>query len=453
LKKRTKKLLLFQVGARRPSGASGDEGARAEVICFFFSKKKSAFLLMSGDTQVLRPAATGWRADLATYLLANTAPLFRLARAIWPIPHFGDTYLVTRYDSVREVFLNDPAFKVPYAENLNLIMGGAPFFLGMGDTPEYRTDTAAMRAVVLPTDLPCLAEAAAAQADALLDAAQGSIEVVDFTRQVTFGVLCPYFGITPPDPSDGDLRVWATRLFEFQFTYTGNDPDLLAAATRMAPKLRAHVDRLIAARKADPGPDDVLSRSLARQPGGAPGYSDTEIRSALIGFLVGGLPQPPMVLPQALEQLLQRSGPFAAATKAAIAGDTPAVARYLFEALRFDPLAPALKRTATAKTMIAAGTWYEAIVPAGATVLIGFASAMRDATRVADPETFNPDRPAADYMHFGYGLHRCFGEQINRAVLPVVFERLLRRGVRRARGTAGILKKRGIFADRLWVDF
>jgi cytochrome P450 len=78
---------------------------------------------------------------------------------------------------------------------------------------------------------------------------------------------------------------------------------------------------------------------------------------------------------------------------------------------------------------------------------------MRDATRIADPETFNPDRPATDYMHFGYGLHRCFGEQINRAVLPVVFERLLRRGVRRARGTAGILKKRGIFADRLWVDF
>jgi cytochrome P450 len=379
--------------------------------------------------------------------------MFRLARAIWPIPHFGDTYLVTRYDNVREVFLNDAAFKVPYADNLNLIMGGVPFFLGMGDTPEYRTDTAAMRAVVLESDLACLAEAAATQADAVLDAGHGSIEVVDFTRQVTFGVLCPYFGITPPDPADGDLRVWATRLFEFQFTYTGNDPALLAAATRMAPKLRAHVDGLIAARRAETGPDDVLSRSLARQASGAAGYSDSEIRSALIGFLVGGLPQPPMVLPQALEQLLQRPGPFAAATKAASSGDTAAVARYMFEALRFDPLAPALKRTAVAKTSIAAGTWYEAIVPTGSTVLVGFASAMRDGTRIADPETFNPDRPATDYMHFGYGLHRCFGEQINRAVLPAAFERLLRRGVRRARGAAGMLKKRGIFADTLWVDF
>ncbi len=403
--------------------------------------------------QILRPAPTGLRADLAACLLANTAPMFRVARAIWPIPHVGDTYLVTRYDTVREVFLNDAAFKVPYAENLNLIMGGAPFFLGMGDTPEYRADTAAMRAVVLAADLPGLADAAAAQADTLLDAARGSIEVVDFTRQVTFGVLCPYFGITPPDPADGDLRVWATRLFEFQFTYAGNDADLLAAATRMAPKLRAHVDRLIAARRAEPGPDDVLGRSLARQADGAAGYGDTQIRSALIGFLVGGLPQPPMVVPQALEQLMRRPGPLAAATKAAADGDKAAVARYLFEALRFDPLAPALKRTATAKTTIAAGTWYEAIVPAGATVLVGFASAMRDGRRVADPETFNPDRPATDTMHFGYGLHRCFGEQINRAVLPAAFERLLRRGVRRARGPAGMLKKRGIFADTLWVDY
>jgi cytochrome P450 len=160
-----------------------------------------------------------------------------------------------------------------------------------------------------------------------------------------------------------------------------------------------------------------------------------------------------MVVPQALEQLMRRPGPLAAATKAAADGDKAAVARYLFEALRFDPLAPALKRTATAKTTIAAGTWYEAIVPAGATVLVGFASAMRDGRRVADPETFNPDRPATDTMHFGYGLHRCFGEQINRAVLPAAFERLLRRGVRRARGPAGMLKKRGIFADTLWVDY
>jgi len=41
-------------------------------------------------------------------------------------------------------FLNDPAFRVPYAEKLNVIMGGLPLFLGMDDTPEYRRGTEAM---------------------------------------------------------------------------------------------------------------------------------------------------------------------------------------------------------------------------------------------------------------------------------------------------------------------
>jgi hypothetical protein len=56
-----------------------------------------------------------------------------------------------------EVFATDTAFGVPYKPKLDLIMGGEPFFLGMGDTPQYRADTAAMRKVMRPDDLPGLA--------------------------------------------------------------------------------------------------------------------------------------------------------------------------------------------------------------------------------------------------------------------------------------------------------
>jgi cytochrome P450 len=105
------------------------------------------------------------------------------------------------------------------------------------------------------------------------------------------------------------------------------------------------------------------------------------------------------------------------------------------------------------RTLVGAGMWYETVIPEGATVLVAFASAMRDPRRVADPEVFNPNRPASDYFHFGYALHRCFGEPINRAVLPAMMQRLLRRKIRRARGPAGVLKKRGIFADTLWVEY
>ena len=408
------------------------------------------------DTDILRPANTGLAGKAQALFFVNQAAIFRFLRAVWPIPRIGGFAAVTRYDDVMEVFLNDAAFSVPYANNLNLIMDGAHFFLGMGDTPEYRRDVAAMRAVVLTTDLAQLTANALSQADAILDSANGRVEVVDFTRQVTFGVLCPYFGITPP--ADGDLRVWATRLFEFQFTYSGKsgpsvtDPLYLDAA-RMAPLLRAHVDGLIGAARAGGGASTVLQRCMAQQASGEDAYTDTKIRSALIGFLVGGLPQPPMVLPFALEQLLRRDRPFAQATQAAVAGDIAAVGRFLFEALRFDPLAPLLQRKAVQDAVIAAGTHRVTRIAAGATVGVSFASAMRDPRRIADPELFNPDRPACDYMHFGYGLHRCFGEYINRAVLPAMMQRLLARKIRRSPGPEGRLVKRGIFADALWVEF
>jgi hypothetical protein len=40
------------------------------------------------------------------------------------------------YDDVREVFLNDAAFRAPYKDKLDIILGGHRLFLSMGDTPE-----------------------------------------------------------------------------------------------------------------------------------------------------------------------------------------------------------------------------------------------------------------------------------------------------------------------------
>jgi cytochrome P450 len=271
-------------------------------------------------------------------------------------------------------------------------------------------------------------------------------------RNVTFDVLGDYFGIT--DTPDAALRVWATRLFEFQFADDGSKALHDEVAT-MAPALRAHIDKLIASRRASgPGPDDVLGRCLQSQAKGLPGFSDTQIRCALIGFLVGGLPQPPMVAPQALEQLLRRPDDLAGAQNAARQGDDALLAGYVFEAMRFDPLAPALTRKTAHDHIVAEGTPRATNIPAGTTVLVAFSSAMMDSSRVVDPTRFEPRRAASDYLHFGYALHRCFGFYINQALLPLMLKPLLlRQGLRRAPGAEGHLEKRGPFADRLWVEF
>jgi cytochrome P450 len=407
------------------------------------------------STEILRPAPGGLKGALTAWGMEQLPLVFRVARAIWPIPHFGNTVIATRYDHVREVFLNNDAFGVPYRPKLDVIMGGQPFFLGMGDTPEYRADTAAMQKVIRTDDIPArLVPAVEDAAEKIVASAGGNLEVVDaLVRRVTFDVLGAYFGI--PDPPNGDLQVWATRLFEFQFADPGGDRALRAEVDEIAPALRGHIQAKIEQRRAQgTRKDDVLGRCLEMQASGEPGFQDDQIRTALMGFIVGGPPQPPMVVPQALEQLLRRPDALAGAQAAALSGNDELLAGYVFEAMRFDPLAPALPRIALMDCAIAEGTTSARKVPRGATVLAALSSAMMDERRVPEPRTFNPRRLPHEYIHFGYGLHTCFGIHINKALLPLMLKPLLRRpGLRRAPGRLGRLRKRGVFADQLHVNY
>lgn len=419
----------------------------------------------------LRPGPTGARSLLANVVQAGIPAVLGLVRRLGRIPNVGRYYLVTRYDDVREVFHADPAFGVPYQANLQVITGEEPFFLGMGDTEEYRAQLAGMNAVVLPGDMAGLGDAAEAEAEAIVAAAAGPdgghVDVVDLSRRAAFSVIARYFGV--PEPERGRLDVWSTRLFEFQFVSTG-DPALRREVEIIAPAFRAHIDREIARRKASrgaerapdapwtpaaaPGENDVLARCLARQAAGASGYEDRAIRTALLCMVVGGPPQQPMVVPQAMEQILRRSEALAAARVAAAQGDDDRLRRIVREAMRFDPLAPGLPRVALAERTVAAGTRRRKTIPAGATVIAGFSAAMFDPARIPAPRRFDAGRRDHDYIHFGHGLHECFGREINGAMLHRMLKPLFRRpGLARAPGAAGRLRKNGAFSERLVVTF
>ena len=401
---------------------------------------------------VLRPAPKGFKGWISGAMLRSLPTLFGLARAAWPIPKLGKKVVATRYDDVIEVFENDRAFAVTYKKNLDVIMDRQPFFLSMDDTPAYHAGRDAMLRVVRREDIAQrLAPQAEAMAEAIVAGAGGRVEVVSqLVRPVTFDMLGDYFGV--PKPPNGDLQVWATRLFEFQFADDGSK-DLRDAVDAIGPALRGHIDNELARRRASPEKkDDVLGRCLELQAQGEPGYSDVEIRTALTGMIVGGPPQPPMVVPQAMEQLLRRPDALAGAQAAARAGDDALLSNYVREAMRFDPIAPAMLRIAVADATIAAGTRRARHVPKGATVLAAMASAMMDRRKVAEPSRFDPARPADNYIHFGHALHQCFGIHINKGTLHLMLKPLLRRSnLRRASGRDGHLSKRGPFADRLVV--
>jgi cytochrome P450 len=92
-------------------------------------------------------------------------------------------------------------------------------------------------------------------------------------------------------------------------------------------------------------------------------------------------------------------------------------------------------------------------LPAGSHVLAMLQAAMMDPAVFDDPRRFDARRPAADYMHFGGGLHRCFGEHAARAQLGAVATALLAcDGLRRAGGARGGVRWKGPFPVGLVVE-
>jgi cytochrome P450 len=59
-------------------------------------------------------------------------------------------------------------------------------------------------------------------------------------------------------------------------------------------------------------------------------------------------------------------------------------------------------------------------------VLAATQSAMMDGRKIKNPRKFELDRPAYNYMHFGFGLHTCFGQYINLTQIPGIVKAVLK---------------------------
>ena len=77
---------------------------------------------------------------------------------------------------------------------------------------------------------------------------------------------------------------------------------------------------------------------------------------------------------------------------------------------------------------------------------------MRDEEALDAPNEFRLDRPWSTYLFFGYGLHTCAGEMINRATIPALIRPLLACGaLARAPGAEGQLSYRFPYPAHLVV--
>jgi cytochrome P450 len=285
-------------------------------------------------------------------------------------------------------------------------------------------------------------------ANDLVAAAGSQLDVVkQLSKAVPARWIADYFGCPPP--SEQQLEAWGSVIFQYLFTDLNNDPQVAAAATKAAGEVRNWLDATIAARKASGAlKDDVLGRCLLLQQAGLPAMDDVSIRNNLLGLLVGAIPTTSKCCAQALDQLFDRPEQLQGAQAAAVADNDALLGKYVFEALRFNPNNPALFRVAAEEYRLAKGSLHATTIPKGTSVVAATQSAMFDDRFVDQPNKFRIDRPEYLSMHFGYGLHTCFGQYVNRVQIPAILKPLLKRpGLRRA----GELQYEGPFPSSLPV--
>lgn len=399
--------------------------------------------------------------DKLIKLLTSTGvlrPLFALLRKLFPILVIGKRAVVTRHADVIEVLTRDTDFTIAEINEAKINQADGPFILGMDRSPQYDTEAATLREVVRRDDLERVRNLVKQNATDLVSIARpsGKIDVVNgLARVIAIRTVGSYFGI--PAPDDPTMMRWMRDVFHEIFVNFTADPKVHDAAMRSGQELRQHMDGVIAARKShlhEPDqPDDVLGRLLLLQNADHAWLDDRSVRRNLGGLIVGAVDTTSKFVTLAIDELLRRPTAMAGARAAAMAGDMQMVRNCAYEAVRFNPHHPVQLRFCKIETELAAGTRRARRIPAGTQVVAATLSAMFDPEVFIEPTRFRADREV-EYLHFGFGMHRCFGIAINGVQIPEILATLLRLpNLRRAPGSAGRVAFDYAFPEHLILEF
>lgn len=370
---------------------------------------------------VNRALRTDWR---------NFFGELREQRPVFPTPAFT---LVARFPDVTEVLSRERVFTVrAYAPRMDPVLEG-PFMLSRDDTPTNWREKGIMQAVLPPEELPAVRALAGDIAEEVLDRAaqEGRLEAVgQLGRYVPTRICGEYCGFPGPDLET--MYRWSVATQTAIFKNLQNDPAVHEASVRAGAEMRQYLGGLLDEKRAAVAacdgapPQDTFSRLVRSQLPDELGFDDQRVLVNMAGLLVGSVETTSQAVVQVIEQLLGRPEVHAEA-QAAATEDVERFDRYVWEALRFNPINPLLFRVCESDYTLAAGTPREHVVPAGTLVFALTASAMFDDDVVDDPEAFRTDRPDYTGLHFGHGHHTCLGRHLSGVTIPEVVRRVLMR--------------------------
>lgn len=371
---------------------------------------------------------------VSRWIRTDWRPFFKELREQRPVfvtPRFT---LVSRFADVTEVLSRQQIFSVRlYAPRMDPVLDG-PLMLSRDDTAINWREKGIMQSVLRPEDLPDVREMAGQFADESLNEclSDGRIEVVSrLGRYVPIRVCGDYFGF--PGPNLETMYRWSRATQSDMFKNLQNDPAVHDANLQAGREMQKYLLDLLQDKRAaiqepcsDP-PQDTFGRLIRTSFPPELDFDEKRIMVNVAGLLIGVGETTSQAVVQALEQILARPQIKQEAIEAAHDRTSDRFDRYVWEALRFNPINPLLFRYCESDYKLAAGSTRQTIIPQGTLVFALTASAMFDEDVLPDPDSFLLDRPDFTQLHFGYGHHACLGRYVASVMIPEVVRRVLLR--------------------------
>ena len=217
------------------------------------------------------------------------------------------------------------------------------------------------------------------------------------------------------EPEDHDrLLAWSDDLL--LLTTSHFTPEMQARSDRAQQAYAEYTLRVVADRRARPR-DDLMSLLVHADVDGER-LSDEDLIHESMLILIGGDETTRHVITGGMEALIRNPE-----ARKRLARDPSRIPTAVEEMLRIVSPIHNMARTTTREVEIGGRT-----LPPGASVLLIYASANRDAEVFARPHAFDIDRRPNPHVAFGgNGPHFCLGAALARLELRVMFETLLRR--------------------------
>jgi cytochrome P450 len=211
-----------------------------------------------------------------------------------------------------------------------------------------------------------------------------------------------------PDERRADLTGWVESILRHR--------DDVERTTAASAALLGYVTELLAERRQNPMPDDLLSASIAGEVDGRP-LTDQELVMMTVLLINAGLDTTGMAISVAVWHLAQHPD-----LRDRLRTEPGLLETAVEEYLRWISPVPFQGRTVSEDIQYGGCP-----MKAGDKVALLLGSANRDETAFPDADEFVPDRYPNRHLAFGVGAHRCLGSNLARVALRVSLEELLAR--------------------------